>query len=63
MLHQQIFQSQLCNSFNATIENTPTPLVSVPVIVTLGILIVLFIIVVMFRQQIATGMELAWDKD
>jgi hypothetical protein len=50
------------NSVNATIENTPTPLVSIPVIVTLGILIVLFIIVVMFRQQIATGFEMLWAK-
>jgi hypothetical protein len=52
----------IANSVNATIENTPTPLVSVPVIVTLGILIVLFIIVVMFRQQIATGFEMVWEK-
>lgn len=50
------------NSLNATLANTPTPFVSVPVIVTLGILIVLFIIIIMFRQQIATGFELAWGK-
>ncbi len=50
------------DSINATLENTPMPFVSVPVIVTLGILIVLFIIVVMFRQQIAAGMEMAWEK-
>lgn len=50
------------NSVNATIENTPTPFVSIPVIVSLGILIVLFIIVVMFRQQIATGFEMLWVK-
>lgn len=50
------------DSVNATIENTTAPLVSVPVIVTLGILIVLFIIIIMFRQQIATGMEMAWEK-
>lgn len=50
------------DSVNATIQNTPSPIISIPVIVSLGILIVLFIIVVMFRQQIATGMELAWIK-
>jgi hypothetical protein len=50
------------DSVNATLENTPVPLVSVPVIVTLGILIVLFIIIIMFRQQIATGFEMAWQK-
>lgn len=52
----------ISDSYNATMQNTPMPFVSVPVIVTLGILIVLFIIVVMFRQQIATGIELAWEK-
>jgi hypothetical protein len=52
----------ISDSFNATMENTPVPFVSIPVIVTLGILIVLFIIVVMFREQIAAGMELAWEK-
>ena len=49
-------------SVNSTIENTSVPLVSIPVIVTLGILIILFIIVVIFREQIAIGMELAWGK-
>jgi hypothetical protein len=52
----------ISDSVNATLENTPMPLVSVPVIVTLGVLIVLFIIVVMFRQQIAVGLELTWEK-
>lgn len=52
----------ITNSFNATIQNTPVPFVSIPVIITLGILIVLFIIVVMFRNQIATGFELVWIK-
>jgi hypothetical protein len=50
------------NSVNATLQNTSTPLISIPVIITLGILIVLFIIIVIFRQQIALGMELAWEK-
>jgi hypothetical protein len=52
----------ISNSVSATIENTPSPLVSVPVILTLGILIVLFIIIIMFRQQIATGFEMTWIK-
>jgi hypothetical protein len=49
------------DSVQAAINNS-TPLISVPVIVTLGILIVLFIIVVIFREQIAAGLELAWEK-
>jgi len=38
------------------------PFVSVPIIVSLGIFVVLFIIVLMFREQIAFGLELAWEK-
>lgn len=50
------------NSINATMENTPSPFVSIPVIITLGVLIVLFIIIVIFREQIAAGLELVWEK-
>ncbi len=50
------------NSVNATLENTPSPFISIPVIILLGVLIVLFIIVIMFRQQIAYGIEIAWEK-
>jgi hypothetical protein len=52
----------IADSVNATLENTPTPFVSIPVIITLGILIVLFIIVVIFRHQLAAGLESAWEK-
>ena len=52
----------ISDSINATFENTPSPFVSVPVIIALGALIVLFIVVVMFREQIATGLELLWIK-
>jgi hypothetical protein len=45
-----------------SINAASAPMISVPVIVTLGLLIVLFIIVVMFREQIALGLELAWNK-
>lgn len=50
------------NSIQATFENTPMPFVSIPVIVSLGIFIVLFIIVVVFRHQLAVGTELIWEK-
>ena len=38
------------NSVNATLENTPAPFISVPVIVTLGILIVLFIRIAKYKN-------------
>jgi len=53
---------QINDSVNATIENTTAPLVTIPVIIALGILIVLFIIVIMFREQIALGLQLAWER-
>jgi len=50
-------------SINDAVQNSAvSPIISIPVIVTLGILIVLFIIVVIFREQIAAGLELAWEK-
>jgi hypothetical protein len=52
----------ISNSFSATLENTPSPFISIPVIISLGVFIILFIIIVMFREQIATGFELVWIK-
>lgn len=52
----------ISDSFNSAIENSPTSFISIPVIIALGSLIVLFIIVVIFREQIASGLELAWIK-
>ena len=50
-------------SINDAVQNSDvSPMISIPVIVTLGILIVLFIIFVIFREQIAAGLELAWEK-
>jgi hypothetical protein len=53
---------QINDSINTTLENTTEPLVTIPVIIALGILIILFIIVIIFREQIALGLQLAWEK-
>lgn len=50
------------DSINQTVENTRYPAVSVSIILALGVFVVLFIIIVIFRQQIAAGFELAWEK-
>jgi len=50
------------NSIQNSIENTTAPLISVPIIIALGIFIVLFVIVVIFRQQVVQGFEVAIDK-
>lgn len=52
----------LSNVVNETLKNTPSPFVSIPVILTLGILIVVFILVVIFRQQIVIGLDNIWSK-
>jgi hypothetical protein len=52
----------IMESVNASIGNNSVPIVSVPIIITLGVLIILFIIVVMFRQQISAGLEMLWQK-
>lgn len=52
----------LNNSIQETMENTRSPFVSIPIIIALGIFIVLFIIVVVFRQEIAAGLEIGWNK-
>jgi hypothetical protein len=52
----------IVESVNAAKENAIAPSISIPVIVTLGVLIVLFIIIVIFRQQIAAGLEVIWQK-
>lgn len=50
------------NSFNATIQNTPIPFVSIPVILSLGIFIILFILFIVFREQLSIGFEFIWNK-
>lgn len=52
----------LNDSIQETMENTRSPFVSIPIIIALGIFIILFIIVVIFRQEIAAGLEIAWNR-
>jgi len=47
-------------SVNASMENDS--LFTVPVIITLGILIVALIVIVIFRDQVAFGFSVAWQK-
>lgn len=52
----------IIESANASLENDTSPFFTIPVIVTLGILVVLLILIVMFREGIAFGMSVAWEK-
>jgi len=62
---QNVFSSisePISESYNASLESETSPFVSIPVILTLGVLIIVFVIIVIFRQQITYGLEHAWQK-
>jgi hypothetical protein len=49
-------------SIQGTIENNSAGLLSIPIILTLGLIIIIFIIFIIFRDQITMGLEMAWEK-
>jgi len=62
---QNVFSSisePISESYNASLESETSPFVSIPVILTLGVLIIVFVIIVIFRDQITYGLERAWQK-
>lgn len=50
------------DSIQSSFQNNTSPIISIPVVLALGALIMIFIIVVMFRDQIAMAMDMAWHK-
>lgn len=50
------------DSISAAFNSTTSPIISVPIIVSLGILIILFIIVIIYRKQISLAMEHGWRR-
>lgn len=56
------FTEPINESINSAFENNSASFISIPIILSLGLLIILFIIVVMFREQIALAFELLWQK-
>jgi hypothetical protein len=49
-------------SFNSAFENSESPFFSATVVIVLGLLILSLILIVIFREQIALALELAWRK-
>lgn len=49
-------------SLEATVENNAAGMLSIPIILTLGSIIILFILFIIFRDQIVMGLEIAWEK-
>lgn len=54
--------SPVNESISAAFNSTTSPIISVPIIVSLGVLIILFIIIIMYRKQISLAMEHAWRR-
>lgn len=49
-------------SINASMENDTSPFFTIPLMIFIGVLIVLLIIFIIFRDQIAFGLSVAWQK-
>jgi hypothetical protein len=49
-------------SINSAFESDTSPYISIPIIVGLGVLIVMFIIFIIFRNQISLGLDIVWQK-
>lgn len=52
----------LNDSLNGVMENNESGLISIPIVLTLGMLIILFVLFIVFRDQITLGAELLWAK-
>lgn len=50
------------DSIQSSFNNETSPIISIPVILMLGALIIIFILIVMFRDQITMAMDIAWRK-
>jgi hypothetical protein len=55
-------KSPIKESINASFEGETSPYFSVPIIILLGVVLILFIVFIMFREQITYTLENAWRK-
>lgn len=49
-------------SIHSAFESDTSPIVSIPIILSLGLLVILFVIVIIFREQIVFALEVFWYK-
>jgi hypothetical protein len=52
----------IVESINGSMNNDTSPFFTIPVMITLGVLIVALILFIVFRDQIAFGLSVAWQK-
>ena len=50
------------DSYNSALENNSDAIFSIPVLVLLGVMVVVFILFIMFRDTIVFGLQVAWLK-
>jgi hypothetical protein len=56
------FTEPINDSFQQAMDNNSNAAISIPIIILLGALVILFIIFLVFRNQIAMASQAAWDK-
>jgi hypothetical protein len=56
------FTEPINEYINSAFESDTSPYVSIPIIIGLGLLIILFIIFIIFRNQVSVGLEIVWQK-
>ena len=49
-------------SINGSFESETSPFVSIPIMIGLGLLVIALILIVIFRDQVSYGLEVAWQK-
>ena len=49
-------------SINGSFESETSPYVSIPIMIGIGLLIIVLILLVIFRDQVSYGLEVAWQK-
>lgn len=52
----------ITRSLNTSLEQTESPFLTIPIIIALGVLIVALILVVIFKEQISLGLDIAWNR-
>jgi hypothetical protein len=56
------FTDPLKESYSASMESNTSPLISIPMIIILGLLVIALIVIIVFRDQVSLGLEIAWRK-
>jgi len=56
------FTSPIKDSFHQAVESGSPSIISIPIMIGLGILVIAFIIVLIFREQVEFALNIMWEK-